>query len=243
MRLVFKKAATLFRESRGISSTEPLNLKSLLLKLNVVTYFEPLSNQFSGMAIKTSDDRRFMLVNTNKSKGHQHFTICHELYHLFEQKDFNSMMCITGKFLKKLDVQEYYADLFAANLLLPEDGILELIPNEQLAKDKVQIDVVLKIEQYYQCSRAALLYRLREMDLLSIDGSENYKKDVTRNAVSHGYDAGLYKADHDISLIGDYGNLAKKLFDSEKISESHYLKLMGDIGVDILNEDKGNGED
>ena len=243
MKLLLKKAAGGFREGYGISNTEPLNLKSLMLRLNVLTYFKPLSEKFSGMAVKTSGDYKFMLINSNKSVGHQHFTICHELYHLFIQKDFNYMMCIAGKFQRKSDIQEYYADIFAANLLLPEDGILELIPNEQLSRDKITIDVVLKIEQYYQCSRNALLYRLKEMDLLSSEAWAKFDKDKVKSAREHGYDQMLYKPNGVTLLVGEYGNLAKKLFDAEKISESHYLKLMGDIGVDILKEDPVNGED
>ena len=34
-------------------------------------------------------------------------------------------------------------------------------------------------------------------------------------------------------VLGDYGEIAKKLFDIEKISESHYAKMMMDIGIDI----------
>jgi len=34
-------------------------------------------------------------------------------------------------------------------------------------------------------------------------------------------------------MIGDYGTLCKKLFEEEKISESHYFNLMQDIGVNI----------
>ena len=53
-----------FRQITGLSDSEAVNLKSLLLKLNVLTIFRPLSENFSGMSLK-SGDKRFMLVNSN----------------------------------------------------------------------------------------------------------------------------------------------------------------------------------
>ncbi len=71
-----------FRQMAGLSDAEAVNLKSLLLKLNVLTVYRPLSDNFSGMSLK-SGDRRFMLINSNQPKCRQHFTIAHELYHLY----------------------------------------------------------------------------------------------------------------------------------------------------------------
>ncbi|MFG6389418.1 ImmA/IrrE family metallo-endopeptidase, partial [Muribaculum sp.] len=71
-----------FRQMTGLSDSEAVNLKSLLFKLNVLTIYRPLSDDFSGMSLK-SDDRRFMLVNSNHPRCRQHFTIAHELYHLY----------------------------------------------------------------------------------------------------------------------------------------------------------------
>lgn len=71
-----------FRQKAGLSDAEAVNLKSLLLKLNVLTVYRPLSDKFSGMSLK-SGERRFMLVNSNQPRCRQHFTIAHELYHLY----------------------------------------------------------------------------------------------------------------------------------------------------------------
>jgi Zn-dependent peptidase ImmA (M78 family) len=243
MKLFLKKQASLFREKNGLNATEPIHFKSLLLKLNVLTFFRPLSDNLSGMAVKIGDNYKFMMVNTAKSKGNQHFTISHEFYHLFIQEDFSSMTCKTGLFVKKDSPDEYNADVFAANLLLPEDGVLGHIPDEQLSKDKISIETILKIEQFYQCSRNALLYRLKELNLLSSNGWDLFDKQVKRGAAEHGYDIKLYEGQKEIEIVGDYGIIAKSLFDKEKISEAHYLNLMGDIGIDLLKEEYKNGEE
>lgn len=229
-----------FRQQNGFSSTEPVHLKSLLLKKNVLSVFRPLSNDFSGMALKIGSNL-FMMVNTEQSQGKQHFTIAHELYHLCIQDNFTSQQCKTGSFDTK-DVEEYKADLFAAFFLLPFEGIKKMIPTEELGRNaEISIQTTLKIEQFYSVSRSALLYRLKSLGLINSATYEKYSKDVIKSAVYYGYPVALYKKASAQSVIGDYGVLAQQLFSSGEISESHYYELMDAIGVNPLEEETENG--
>ncbi|KAA6311321.1 hypothetical protein EZS27_037525 [termite gut metagenome] len=84
-----------FRNDCFISSHEPINCKNLLLQLNVLTLYRPLSNNFSGMCLK-SNEKKFILVNSNHSRGRQHFTIAHEFYHLFLEQSFYPRLFFTS---------------------------------------------------------------------------------------------------------------------------------------------------
>ena len=44
--LILEKQALSFRNDYGLSSTDPIRLKSLLQKANVITAFAPLSENF-----------------------------------------------------------------------------------------------------------------------------------------------------------------------------------------------------
>ncbi|MDZ4808201.1 MAG: ImmA/IrrE family metallo-endopeptidase [Bacteroidota bacterium] len=242
--LLSEKASSSFRLDNGLNNADPIRLKSLLQKLNVITVFAPLSEKFSGMALKANKDNRFMLVNSNQSLGKQHFTICHELYHLFIQADFASQVCYTGKFDKKADITEYNADVFASYLLLPTDGLLESIPNGEIEKKNISLQTILYIEHFYSCSRRALLYRLKYLKLITAAEYDSYTTDIQKGALQNGYDVDLYKSGNHKTVIGDYGIIAKKLFDSEKVSESHYYSLLADLGIDITKIDENqHGED
>jgi Zn-dependent peptidase ImmA (M78 family) len=224
--------ASRFRSQHGLSEIEPIRLKSLLLKLGVLTVFQPLSPGFSGMAIK-KEGYRFMMVNAGHTLGRQHFTIGHELYHLFLQPDFESRICQTGKFQQQKDPTERMADHFAAHLLLPENGILSLLNPAELRKDEVHLESILKIEQYYSCSRAAVLWRLLELGLLPAGQAEGYKENIKLSARTRGYPTTLYEPSVErLEIIGDYGSVIKQLYDEDRISESHYLSLMADIGIE-----------
>lgn len=231
---LIQKKSTEFRLKYGIGSCEPIRLKSWLLKLNVVAYFRPMGNEFSGMAIK-HDNFLFMLVNSKHSLGRQHFTVAHELYHLFIQEGFTSMVCSVGKFNKK-DKVEFEADIFASHLLLPDECVIAFVPEGEFGKNQISLPTIVKIEQYFACSRIALLIRLDNLGLINFDNYKKYTENVRNSALSLGYDKKLYESGNTGLMIGDYGERAFRLFDKEVISESHFLSLMKDIGIDIENE-------
>lgn len=230
-KLNIAKAAAEFREKIGYSTNAPIRIKSLLQQLNVLAVFRELEGTFSGMSIKI-DDERFMLINSSHSIGRQHFTILHELYHLYIQKNFESIVCDHNNDTKEKKEEEN-ADLFASYLMLPKDGIIKLIPENELKKDKIKINTIIAIEQYYSCSHAAMLRRLEEIDLLSKEKSEELSKDIKINARLNGYDTALYESGNKNLVIGDYGVKAKRLFDEDLISQSHYLELMMEMGFNF----------
>lgn len=232
-----QKEAVHLRTLWELGPTDPIRLPSLVLKLNTIVVFKQLSTKFSGMSYKMKD-QRFMLINSEHPIGRQNFTMCHELYHLYVQTDFTMHSCIIESFDRK-NKAEYSADLFASFFLLPEDGVIGLIPENELSKNKITLETILKIEQFYRCSRAALLYRLSNLNLITLSEYEKYRIDVSKTAKLFGYDTSLYQPGRHGHVIGEYGVLAKKLFDTEKISESHYLSLLKDIGIEI---DDSNGE-
>jgi Zn-dependent peptidase ImmA (M78 family) len=236
---ILQKNASLFRERNGISSSEAIRIKSLLLKLNVFTMFKPMTEGISGMSLKVNDSSRFILVNSNHSRGRQHFTIAHELYHLFIQEKFEIHQCKTGLFDVK-NREEYNADYFASCLLMPENGINEMLPDEELTKNKVSLQSIIKLEQYFSVSHSSMLLRLKMLGLLdrkSYDFLKTFK--AIESAQLFGYDTSLYKAGNHNVTIGNYGEKAKVLFDNEIISEGHYLELMNQIGIDITNPEHG----
>lgn len=101
-KFIIEKQVSEFRMDNGLSTSEAITLKSLLLKLNILTVFKPLSENFSGMCLKDASEHRFMLINSNQPRGRQHFTIAHELYHLYIEERPTPHKCNPG-FRKRSD--------------------------------------------------------------------------------------------------------------------------------------------
>lgn len=222
-RLNPSRLAQKFRIENGLSQNEAVNVKSLLRKLNILTVYRPLSESAYGLSLKSPKGYRFILINSNNSRGRQHFTIAHELYHLFYDENPCPHICSKDGASKA----ERYADRFASALLMPEDGIIEMLSNEEYANKKVSIAQVLRLEQYFGVSRTTMLFRLKELNLLSATQFEQLKTyQVIRSAKEYGYDDSLYQPGNENLVIGDYGEKARLLFEKEKISEGHYLELL-----------------
>lgn len=236
-----------FRQKNSLSSTEPLRIKSLLQKTNVLTLYKPLSSGFSGMSIKIVTPEeffRFMLINSDHPIGKQHFTVCHEFYHLYYQADFKAALSCTGLFDKKGNPEEYKADIFASYLLLPEMGIWEMIPENERGRNKIKIGTILAIEHFYGCSHSALLFRLVNMDIIDKTQKDLLSGGIMALARKFGYNTSLYESDNEGEVIGDYGMLANKAWEEGIVSESAYYGLLKDLGIDIskLDEVQTNGD-
>lgn len=214
-----------FRADINISLTEAINLKSLLRKLNILTVFRPLSDDFCGMSLGAPNGLKFILVNSNNPKGRQHFTIAHELYHLFIEEDPIPHICqqtINGK-----DVSEINADMFAAAFLMPEDGLLDFISKEEIKGKAIRLSTIIKMEQYFSVSRLALLYRLKNCRIINqaeLDTLKQYS--VKETAKQYGYDTALYDSGNEGLVIGDFGEKARLLYEKDVISEGHYQELL-----------------
>lgn len=229
---ILEARANKFRRELGLGTETSIDLEKLLLTLGVLTVYKPLESQFSGMALKTNENL-FMLINSALPVGRQNFTIGHELYHLFIQHDFNFQMCNAGKFDKK-DKEEYNADVFSSYFLMPDAALMKQIPEKELGwGETLSLATIIKMEQYFGVSRAALLVRLSKSKYIHYDDYKPYLKGVIKSAVEHGYSSDLYVRNDANNVIGDYGTKVKALYDADKISESHYHSLMLDIGLDI----------
>ena len=99
-----------------VSATEPLNMKTALRQLNVMTLYRPLSDKLFGLSLLSLDKKhRFMLVNSNSRRGRQHFTIAHELFHLYYDENPQPHFCDSSIYT---DAAERSANLFASALLM-----------------------------------------------------------------------------------------------------------------------------
>ena len=214
-----------FRAKIGVSMKEPISVKTVLRKLNIVTMYRPLSEEFYGLSVKSQNGKMFILVNSASTRGRQHFTIAHELYHLFFDPNPVPHICTDG-----LTGAEREANYFASCLLMPKEGVLEMLSSNNLIGDGINIAVILRLENYFQVSRATLIYRLKELNIISEDTRKALSKiPVWSSAREYGYDLSLYQGGNEGLVISDFGEKAKRLFDEDKISEGHYIELLNMI--------------
>lgn len=212
-----------FRYSAGLSLSEPIHTKMLIRKLNITLVYRRLSENSYGISCKSSTGKMFILINSSSTRGRQHFTIAHELYHLYYDPNPVPHFCAGGP----ATGEEKNANRFASSLLMPKEGILSQISPQEIAQHRVTIATVLRLEQLYGVSRITLLIRLKDLGLLTEKGFDELNAySVKDSARQYGYELSLYEAGNDGIVIGDFGEKARTLFENGKISEGHYMELM-----------------
>ena len=215
--------AAKFRYQEGLSKGEPINVKMLARKLNTTLVYRPLSENSFGISCR-SGEKRFMLVNSRSTRGRQHFTIAHELYHLYFDEHPVPHMCCGGP----VGGEEKNANRFASALLMPREGILSCVSGDEISRHDVEIATILRMEQLFGVSHSTLLIRLKDLGLIAparFDALDRIP--VKETAREWGYDSALYEPGNEGVVIGDFGEKARRLFESGKISEGHYHELMG----------------
>lgn len=128
----------------------------------VVTTFEGLSKEIDALSVSVS--RPFIVRNTAKeSVGRQRFDIAHELGHLVMHEGL-----VTGD-----RTTENQANRFAGSLLLPRSMMAKLFPRPN--GSRLDWKGIREFKATWKVSKAAILYRARQLDLIT---EEQYKSGV-----------------------------------------------------------------
>lgn len=226
------------RSMLGVANSEPINMKTVLLQLNVLAMYKPLSEGLWGLSLKSADNSgRFMLINSNSTRGSQHFTIAHELYHLYFDEHPTPHFCSQATLS---DSSERCANMFASALLMPRDGMCQHLTAAELKAKSVSVETALRLEHLYGVSHVTLVVRLKELKLITQECADYLLGlTITREAALRGYDGNLYRSGNAGLVISDFGVIAKRLYDEEKISEGHFLHLLNMIGYDESQDSAG----
>ena len=197
--------AVRFREKVGYSNREPIDIESVVLKMDNYTIVKlELPEKISGICI-VDGDSKFIAINSLQTVGRQRYSIAHELYHLEIQKLPEGTVCLSNSYDSKSDM-EREAELFASYLLMPYDGLEWYIEKYNIATWGVK--EVIGLSQFYKMSYLSVLRRLHmENKINTAEFEEMSKVSVRNEAKRHGYDVTLYcPLDEEASWItlGEY---------------------------------------
>ena len=236
-RLVIQRRALSIREHFGVDDNSPIDLISLMsTNSNITLIFYPFKEEISGVCIKSAN---LIAINSNSTLGRQTFSIAHELYHYFYDGEKTSIsLCAQGNF--KVEKE---ANLFASYLLMPDSSFTRFY--NKLTNDgtkKIDLHDILEIEQYFRVSRNAVLVRLIQEEYITSEESEQYKRNIVKNAKKYGFDVSLYLA-ADFEEPKTYGSYLKKALELKElglISDGKYEEyLLEAYRSDIVFDDNG----
>lgn len=168
-----------------------------------------------------------ILVNSNRSNGHQVFTAAHEFCHFLLDKD-KEIIIDNDRTRKSLI--EKKADCFAANFLMPKGGVNYYI-REILKQDGnlVKDQALVRIKNEFGVSWAALIYRLH---YLGYSFDKPYKQKISGTSILNslsiqlGFKPEKNNDEGEFKLPSGFYRLAFRAYFNKKISLNRLSELL-----------------
>ena len=236
--------ASAIRRHLGEDESSPIDIFSLVQSIASLTLvFYPLGGNISGACFR-GDVSSVIAINSDMSVGRQRYSLAHEMYHLYFDKDIPSTICSSK--IGSGNENEKKADLFASYFLLPPTALYEMIQKYKKSSDRVSeklsIEEIIRLEQYFGISHQAMLIRLLEENEISSAEAASMQSGIISIATRLGFDVSLYKPspeDRKMRVLGYYICQAENLLQADVISNGKYEELL----LDAFRDDIVFGEE
>ena len=193
------------------------------------------TNKLSGFS--TYFEGNFIIfLNSLYTLGHERFSGAHELYHITYNADI-----LKSKKILFGDNQgiEDEANIFAAEFLMPEEGIKEVFYKQVDVKpDQIEAKHIVRMHNYFNVSYKAMLKQLIQIrlcdkklyeTLLDFQSLERVK-DLEKITQQEGYTTELIKPSGVKSISTEYIEVVRRNFEENKISYGKLEEMLGFIG-------------
>src|SRR5450830_1063546 len=136
----------------------PLIVANIERSKHFTMVFYPMGDRLSGMCVKGTGST-VIAINSAMSVGRQHFSMAHELFHVYFDSSLSIAICSSRIGIGNKIEKE--ADQFASFLLMPPDALAaEIVRIKKKPDDRLTVTNVVELEQHFGVSRQAILFRL-----------------------------------------------------------------------------------
>ena len=144
-------------------------IKPLFSEKNYIVIELPLADDEIGALCYKGDGMGYAIVNSSLPRANVNFALCHEIYHLFYQKQkyHNGVELYLSEHYYENEC-EYAANLFAGIVMMPEINFRLMFNkfNKELKPEENVLTMVVKLMSYFQTPYMATLIRCVELGLL-----------------------------------------------------------------------------
>jgi Zn-dependent peptidase ImmA (M78 family)/DNA-binding XRE family transcriptional regulator len=132
---------------------------------------EDLSRTVSGAFLNHAEIGLSILVNLAMTPGRRRFAVAHELAHaLFHSDEHRYVVSTAAK-----DPRERFADAFAAEFLMPHEGVRRVMEEQGFGPKIEDVSEVIHIQRYFGVSFITALVRLRQARVINQTQLDEFK--------------------------------------------------------------------
>jgi Zn-dependent peptidase ImmA (M78 family)/transcriptional regulator with XRE-family HTH domain len=245
------------RRRLGLGSAPLGDLSSLIDAQGIRTGTVPMPDSVSGLTISHPRVGPFIVINESHSHERRRFSWSHEYAHVLLDQDAIGMV---SRESERNDLREVRANSFAANFLLPEQGVRQFVASlgkgassrihadifddsgvvaidsrTDPATQEIQLYDVVQLAHAYGVSVPSTLYRLRNLKLVSEPEFERLRQmDAEGRSKRIATLLGAQTVEP-LELHGEFQRrflaLGLEALRREKISQAKFLELAQRVGV------------
>ncbi|MFN3322817.1 MAG: helix-turn-helix domain-containing protein [Bryobacteraceae bacterium] len=245
------------RRRLGLGSGPLADLPALLEAQGIRTGLVAMPSGISGLMISDPDVGLFVVVNRNHPPVRQRFSWCHEYGHLLLDR---ARRAHVSRESERSDFLEVRANVFAANLLMPEEGVRQfvatlgkgsasrlhaavfdesgVVPIDTRTAGRsqdLQIYDVVKLAHHFGVSVLSALYRLLNLKLVTEKQFEEMKQMDSAGMSKQLSDLlglpGISQEENINAFYRRYLVLALEAYRRDKISRRKLVEIAGRLGV------------
>lgn len=227
------------RNKMGLGDEPIPNIFRLLENEGIYLFTRALKDNISAIFMRMNNNH-LVVINSNKTVGHQIFSAAHELSHFLFDKDVIGRICEVNKYNQNDEIEKL-ADFFAAYFLMPDDGVLKYISKRKGANDtELNLEDVIYLQQNFNVSWTAMLYKLLNLNFLSSEQVERYKSiGIISKARQLGYPTDIYEKNKEIINSQKYIENVMTLLKENEISDKkahEYLSILNKSSEEVKND-------
>jgi Zn-dependent peptidase ImmA (M78 family)/transcriptional regulator with XRE-family HTH domain len=246
------------RRRLGLGLAPLGDVSSLIEAQGVRTGTVSMPDSVSGLTISHPKVGPFVVINERHSRERQRFSWCHEYAHVLLDKDAIGMV---SRESERNDLREVRANSFAANFLLPEEGVRQFVASlgkgsasrihtdifdeagvvaidsrTDPASQEIQLYDVVQLAHSYGVSVPSTLYRLRNLKLISEAEFERLRSmDAEGRSRKIANVLGIRTDETLVEQRGEFQrrflSLGLEALRREKISQAKFFQLAECVGV------------
>ncbi|MYM85346.1 ImmA/IrrE family metallo-endopeptidase [Duganella sp. FT50W] len=245
------------RQRLDLGTAPIIDIAEILEVQGIRTGAVDLPDDISGLTLCHSKIGVFIVVNSTQALLRRRFSFAHEYAHALVDRHNKGAL---SRAVNRSDLLEVRANAFAAEFLMPTEGIKNFVStlgkgsvNRQIAvfdeAEVVQVDArsapgsqdiqlydIARLSHHFGVSRGAMLYRLRNLRMLS-ETEFQVLDDQERSGAGKAI-AELLNANESSSAIEDHQDfkrrfltLALEAYRREEISQSKFTELANMVAV------------
>jgi Zn-dependent peptidase ImmA (M78 family)/transcriptional regulator with XRE-family HTH domain len=164
-----KRKASEVRHHLGLGQGPVADVDSVCAALGVTVYRahlgRDLSSTISGAFYRHPTLGFAIVINLDMTRGRRRFTVAHELAHALLHSGHDAIVVSDAG--RAGDQRESYADAFAGEFLMPEEGIRRALESWGAGPKIEDVEPVIHLQRMFNVSYITALVRLRQANIIT----------------------------------------------------------------------------